>query len=72
MFSLGQILTRTGTNFDIKLDHNEWRVTNLYWLGRVSLWKMLWASLRCPEHSLRDRWQRFKWAMHNKRMYRET
>ena len=71
MFSLQQILTRIGRSFDINLDHNEWRVTNLYWLGRASFYKTLWASLQCPEHSLRDRWQRFKWVMHNKRMYRD-
>jgi glycosyltransferase involved in cell wall biosynthesis len=72
MFSLHQIMTRIGTRFDINLDHNEWRITNLYWLGRVSFYKTLWASLRCPEHSLRDRWQRFRWVMHNKRMYRDS
>ena len=72
MFSLHQIMTRIGTRFDINLDHNEWRITNLYWLGRVSFYKTLWASLRCPEHSLRGRWQRFRWVMHNKRMYRDS
>lgn len=72
MFSLSQILTRVGTKFDIDIDHNEWRITNLYWLNRAPMWKVLWASLRCPEHSLRDRWQRFKWVMQNKKMYRDT
>ncbi|WP_298883994.1 glycosyltransferase family A protein [uncultured Bradyrhizobium sp.] len=72
MFSLGQILSRCGAKFEINLDNNEWRTTNLYWLGRTSLWKILWASLRCPEHSFRERWHRFKWVRHNKKMYKSS
>jgi glycosyltransferase involved in cell wall biosynthesis len=69
MFSLRQVLERAGKRFDIDLDRNEWRVTNLYWLGRASLWSMVRASLLCPEHTLRSRWQRLRWAMSNKKMY---
>ena len=70
MFSLRQIIERVGGDFDINLDRNEWRTTNLYWLGRVPLWKIMWATLHCPEHPLKLRWQRLKWVMWNKRMYR--
>jgi glycosyltransferase involved in cell wall biosynthesis len=71
MFSLQQIFRRLGENFDVDPDRNEWRVTNLYWLGRVSLWKVVWATLLCPEHSMRFRWQRLKWVIANRRMYRD-
>ncbi|MCW5745757.1 MAG: glycosyltransferase family 2 protein [Alphaproteobacteria bacterium] len=70
MFSLRQVMERHGGRFNIDLDRNEWRVTNLYWLGRVSLLKVVWASLRCPEHSLKFRWQRLKWVLDGKKMYR--
>lgn len=70
MFSLRQVVERQGQKFDLDLDLNEWRVTNLYWLGRVSLLKVMWASLKCPEHSLKLRWQRLKWVMGLKKMYR--
>ena len=69
MFSLRQVVERTGADFKINLDLNEWRMTNLYWLGRISYRKILWASMRSPEHSLKDRWNRFKWVEANKRLY---
>jgi hypothetical protein len=72
MFSLRQIIERVGGTFTIDLDRNEWRIANLYWLGRASFWKTLWVSMRCPEHSLKERWRRFKWVLANKRMYREN
>jgi glycosyltransferase involved in cell wall biosynthesis len=71
MHSLRQVLERTGRKFEVNLNRNEWRVTNLYWLGRASFWAMLWASLLCPEHSLKSRWQRLKWAVTSKKMYRQ-
>lgn len=70
MFSLKQVVERLGGEFNINLDRNEWRVTNLYWLGRASLLKVMWASLRCPEHSMKLRWERLKWVMGLKKMYK--
>jgi hypothetical protein len=70
MFCLRQVVERDGGKFDIDLDRNEWRITNLYWLGRVPLWSVIWASLRCPEHSLKFRLQRLRWVLANKEMYR--
>jgi len=70
MFSLKKIFERLGEKFEIDIDRNEWRVTNLYWLGRVSFWWMFWVSITCPEHSLKERWHRFKWVLANKRVYR--
>jgi glycosyltransferase involved in cell wall biosynthesis len=70
MFSLRQVVERQGGTFDINLDLNEWRVTNLYWLGRASLLKVMWASMLCPEHSVKLRWQRLRWVMGLKKMYR--
>lgn len=70
MFSLRQVVKRNGRDFHVNLDRNEWRVTNLYWLGRASLLKVMWASLRCPEHSLKFRWERLKWVMSGKKKYR--
>ncbi len=70
MFSLRQMAARVGVDLRINLDRNEWRVTNLYWLGRMSLPSVLWASLRCPEHSMKARWNRFKWVMSGKKKYR--
>ena len=71
MFSLQQIIARSGKDFDIDLDRNEWRVTNLYWLGRASIWAMIRASLLCPEHTISSRWRRLKWAIANKKMYQK-
>jgi glycosyltransferase involved in cell wall biosynthesis len=70
MFCLRQVVERAGGTFDIDLDRNEWRVTNLYWLGRASLLKVVRASLTCPEHSLKYRWQRLKWVLAGKKLYR--
>ena len=70
MFSLKQVVERNGGQFNINLDRNEWRVTNLYWLGRASLLKVMWASLRCPEHSMKNRWDRLKWVMGLKKLYK--
>jgi glycosyltransferase involved in cell wall biosynthesis len=70
MFSLRQVVERLGGEFRLNLDLNEWRTTNLYWLGRATLLQVMWASLRCPEHSMHDRWQRLKWVLASKRMYR--
>jgi glycosyltransferase involved in cell wall biosynthesis len=70
MFSLRQVVTRTGGNFDVDLNRNEWRVTNLYWLGRAPFWKIMLTAMHCPEHSLKFRWQRLKWVISAKRMYR--
>lgn len=69
MNSLRQVLKRSGHDFKIDLDRNEWRVTNLYWLGRASFWSMMRASLLCPEHSLKSRWERLMWAARAKKMY---
>jgi hypothetical protein len=44
---------RAGVGFDIDLERHEWRMTNLYWLGRVPLFKVMFASLITPEHSLK-------------------
>ncbi len=70
MFCLRQVVERDGGSFDIDLDLNEWRITNLYWLGRASLWDVVWSSLRCPEHSMKYRVQRLRWVLANKEMYR--
>jgi glycosyltransferase involved in cell wall biosynthesis len=67
MFSLRQIFERLGKEFNVKVDRNEWRATNLYWLGRLPLWKIVWVTLFCPEHSIRWRWYRLKWVIGNKK-----
>jgi hypothetical protein len=53
MFALRQVLKRAGVDFDIDLERHEWRMTNLYWLGSVPLFKVMFASLLTPEHSLK-------------------
>ena len=69
MFSLRQMAERNGQRFEVDVDRNEWRIFNLYWLGRASSWRALWVCMTCPEHSIRDRWQRFRWAKLNKKLY---
>jgi len=72
MSSLRRIAWRNGQNFEVNVDRNEWRVFNLYWLGRTSSWKALWVCMTCPEHSMKDRWQRFVWARENRRLYNQN
>lgn len=71
MFSLQRVLKRAGHDFEIDLERHEWRMTNLYWLGRIPLFKVMLASLLTPEHSLRYRWQRLKWIRSNKALYQD-
>jgi len=70
MFALRQILRRAGHDFDINLERHEWRMTNLYWLGRVPFLKVMLASLLSPEHSFKYRWKRLQWVRSNKVLYR--
>lgn len=70
MFALRQLLLRAGYDFDIDLERHEWRVTNLYWLGRVPLLKVMLASLLTPEHGLKYRWKRLQWVRLNRALYR--
>lgn len=53
MFACDRLPERAGVGFDIDLERHEWRMTNLYWLGRVPLFKVMFASLLTPEHSLK-------------------
>jgi glycosyltransferase involved in cell wall biosynthesis len=68
-FSLQQATSRVGDQAEIDIERNEWRTINLFWLGRASFWRLLRACLLCPEHSLRSRWERLKWAMRVRRIY---
>lgn len=70
MFSLQQVLKRSGHLFEIDLNRHEWRMTNLYWLGRIPFFKVMLASLLTPEHSMKYRWRRLKWVRANKALYR--
>jgi glycosyltransferase involved in cell wall biosynthesis len=70
MYAMRQLMDRLGIEFDIDIDRNEWRATNLYWLGRTSFWKMLRACMLSPEHSMKFRVERLKWIIAGKRMYR--
>jgi glycosyltransferase involved in cell wall biosynthesis len=70
MFSMRQLMDRCGHELKIDLRRNEWRTTNLYWLGRASFWSIVRACLFSPEHSVRLRWERLKWVVASKRMYR--
>lgn len=70
MFALRQVLKRAGVDFDINLERHEWRMTNLYWLGRVPLFKVMLASLLTPEHDLKYRWKRLQWVRSNRALYR--
>jgi glycosyltransferase involved in cell wall biosynthesis len=70
IFSFFKLMRRLG--YDIKLDanRNEWRVWNLYWLGRASLWQTAKVSLLSPAYNIKERWTRLRWVMRAKRMYR--
>jgi glycosyltransferase involved in cell wall biosynthesis len=71
MFSIQQVMGRFEPGFKINLSRNEWRTTNLYWLGRASFWSVVRACLLSPEHRLKDRWQRLKWVLAGRRLYRD-
>jgi glycosyltransferase involved in cell wall biosynthesis len=70
MFSLRNIFARLGSRFEIDIDRNEWRMINLYWLGRASLLKIIRATLLSPEHTMRLRWERLKWVIAMRKIYR--
>jgi glycosyltransferase involved in cell wall biosynthesis len=69
IFSLRQIMKRRGVEFDVNIDRNEWRTTNLFWLGRASFWRLLWSCLLNSEHSIRSRWKRLQWVLDCNRAY---
>src|SRR5215204_338579 len=71
MFSMRQIMERIEKAFKLDVSRNEWRTTNLYWLGRASFWSILRACLLSPEHGLKFRIARLKWVIAGRRMYRE-
>lgn len=71
LFSMRQIMKRLNIDFRVEIDRNEWRTTNLYWLGRDSFWSVLRACVLNSEHSIRFRWQRLKWVLACNRQYRE-
>lgn len=70
MFAMRQLMERLGEKFEIDIDRNEWRATNLYWLGKTSFWTMLKACMLSPEHSFEFRLKRLKWIIAGRRMYR--
>jgi glycosyltransferase involved in cell wall biosynthesis len=61
-FAVRTAFIRTGRNLRVSVDRNEWRMINLYWLGKASFWKLARAILLCREHDLRSRINRLKWA----------
>jgi glycosyltransferase involved in cell wall biosynthesis len=69
VFAMRQLMERLGIEFNVDVNRNEWRATNLYWLGRASFWTMLRAVLLSPEHSFALRWERLKWIVAGKRVY---
>jgi FkbM family methyltransferase len=70
MFSMRKLSERLGSAFKIDLHRNEWRTTNLYWLGRSSLRSVVRACLSNSEHSIADRYRRLKSVLMLKRLYR--
>ena len=72
MFSMRKVMERFNPTFEIDVDRNEWRSTNLYWLGRASLWSAVRNCLMSPEHSLMFRLKRLRWVLASKRMYRDS
>jgi glycosyltransferase involved in cell wall biosynthesis len=69
IFSMRQLMKRIGVDFDIDLKRNEWRTTNLYWLGRTSSWRVVRACLANSEHSFLLRWRRLRSVRSLKRFY---
>ena len=72
IFSLRQLMRRLGRDFDIDVNRNEWRMINLYVLGRAPFWKLLKTCLRSPEHNIPSRLQRVRWVMLAKKINSET
>jgi glycosyltransferase involved in cell wall biosynthesis len=71
ILSLHKLTRRLGHDIKLNGNRNEWRVWNLYWLGRASLWQTAKASMLSPAYKMKDRWNRLKWVIHAKRMYRD-
>jgi glycosyltransferase involved in cell wall biosynthesis len=69
MSTLRQIFERLGEKFDVNMERNEWRTTNLYWLGRVPLWRACIGCMVNGEHGIMDRWRRLKGVVAVKRIY---
>jgi glycosyltransferase involved in cell wall biosynthesis len=72
MASMKAVMKRFEPEIKLKVERNEWRTTNLYWLGRASLWEVLRACLLSPEHSISARLERLKWVFASYKMYREA
>jgi glycosyltransferase involved in cell wall biosynthesis len=72
MYSMQQLMKRLGEEITLDLNRNEWRMTNLYWLGRTSFWRVLRACLSSPEHDFKLRLERLKWVIASKKMYRDA
>ena len=58
-----QVMERLGVPFDIDIERNEWRIINLYLIGKRSFWSMAYACMTGPVHeTLRARYLRVQWA----------
>ncbi len=66
-FAIRTEIGRSGGEFQVQVERNEWRMINLYWLGKASVWKLARAILLCREHDFRSRINRLKWARRVKR-----
>jgi glycosyltransferase involved in cell wall biosynthesis len=67
MFSLQKLMRRLGQAIDLDLDRNEWRLINMYILGRASFWRLAKALLSAPEHNLKHFVARLRFVLAAKR-----
>jgi glycosyltransferase involved in cell wall biosynthesis len=71
MLTIQQVMKRVGAKFEINVNNNDWRMINLYWLNRISFWKVIWAGMFSLEGTgLKFRWRRLRWILDAKRSYR--
>ncbi len=59
-FCVRQILRRHGIDFQINLDHNEWRMINLHQLGLATQGQVVMAAMRNSNYSLKERARRLR------------
>ena len=67
MFSLGKMIQRAGYEFNLDVNRNHWRTTNMYLLGRVSFWRLARTLLSAPDSNLKRLFARLRFALKMKR-----
>jgi glycosyltransferase involved in cell wall biosynthesis len=69
VFSMRELMKHVNLDVNVDITRNEWRTSNLYWLGRASFWRVVRACLLNSEHGMLFRCKRLRSVLALKRMY---